>query len=65
MVIYAMSAGGVSVGALFLAGYIPGAVLAGSLMIGSYIIAKKRNYPKGEKFSMKNLLKAGLMTPKI
>ena len=57
MVIYAMSAGGVSVGALFLAGYIPGAVLAGSLMIGSYIISKKRNYPKGEKFSMKNLLK--------
>ncbi len=57
MVIYAMSAGGVSVGALFLAGYIPGAVLAGSLMIGSYIISKKRNYPKGDKFSVKVLLK--------
>ena len=57
MVIYAMSAGGVSVGALFLAGYIPGAVLAGSLMIGSYIISKKRNYPKGDKFSVKTLLK--------
>lgn len=53
MVIYAMSAGGVSVGALFLAGYIPGALLAISLMIGSYIISKKRNYPKGDKFSFK------------
>lgn len=57
MVIYATSAGGISVGALFLAGYIPGALLAGSLMVGSYIISKKRNYPKGAKFSIKNLLK--------
>lgn len=57
MVIYAMSAGGVSVGALFLAGYLPGALLAASLMVGSYIISKKRHYPKGDKFSIKVLLK--------
>ena len=55
MVIYAMSAGGVSVGSLFLAGYVPGAILAISLMIGSYIISKRRHYPKGEKFSLKKL----------
>ena len=55
MVIYAMSAGGVSVGALFLAGYLPGALLAVSLMVGSYIISKKRHYPKGDKFSIKRL----------
>lgn len=55
MVIYAMSAGGISVGSLFLAGYLPGALLAVSLMIGSYIISKKRNYPKGDRFSLKNL----------
>ncbi len=57
MVIYAMAAGGLSVGSLFLAGYIPGAILAITLMIGSYIISVKRNYPKGEKFSIRNLLK--------
>lgn len=57
MVIYAMSAGGISVGSLFLAGYIPGALLAISLMIGSYIISKKRNYPKGEKFHLKAFIK--------
>lgn len=57
MVIYAMSAGGISVGSLFLAGYLPGALLAGSLMIGSYIISKRRHYPKGDKFSLKNLWK--------
>lgn len=62
MVIYAMAAGGVSVGSLFLAGYIPGALLAISLMIGSYIISKKRNYPKGAKFSLKNLGKQFLIS---
>lgn len=57
MVIYAMSAGGISIGSLFLAGYIPGAILAVSLMVGSYIISKKRHYPKGDKFSIVRLLK--------
>ena len=57
MVIYATTAGGISVGALFMAGYLPGALLAISLMVGSYIIAVKRNYPKGEKFSVMNFLK--------
>lgn len=57
MVIYAMSAGGVSVGSLFLAGYIPGALLALSLMVGSYIISKRRHYPKGDKFNFKTFIK--------
>ncbi|HHY43079.1 MAG TPA: TRAP transporter large permease [Thermoanaerobacterales bacterium] len=57
MVIYATVAGGVSVGSLFLAGYLPGAVLAVCLMVGVYILSVKRNYPKGDKFSIKNLLK--------
>ena len=57
MVIYATTAGGISVGALFMAGYLPGAMLALSLMIGSYIISVKRNYPKGDPFSLMNFLK--------
>ena len=57
MVIYATTAGGISVGALFMAGYLPGAILAISLMVGSYIIAVKRNYPKGEKFNLVNFFK--------
>lgn len=57
MVIYATTAGGISVGSLFLAGYLPGALLALSLMIGSYIISVKRNYPKGEKFNLMVLIK--------
>lgn len=53
MVIYATMAGGLSVGSLFLAGYIPGAVLAGSLMVISYILSKKRKYPKGTPFNIR------------
>lgn len=57
MVIYATTAGGISVGSLFLAGYLPGALLALSLMIGSYIISLKRNYPKGDRFNLLNFIK--------
>ena len=57
MVIYATAAGGVSVGALFMAGYLPGAILAVSLMVGCHIISVKRNYPKGDPFSLRVLLK--------
>ena len=57
MVIYATTAGSLSVGALFLAGYIPGALLAISLMVGSYIISKKRKYPKGDKFKFSEFIK--------
>ena len=57
MVIYATTAGGISVGSLFLAGYLPAALLAVTLMIGSYIISMKRNYPKGDRFSLKVFIK--------
>ena len=57
MVIYATTAGGISVGSLFLAGYLPAGVLAISLMVGSYIISVKRNYPKGQPFSLKVFIK--------
>lgn len=45
MVIYAMVAGGVSVGKLFLAGYIPGIMVGFALMVTCYYIALKRGYP--------------------
>lgn len=57
MVIYATTAGGISVGSLFLAGYLPGALLAASLMVGSYIISVKRNYPKGAPFNLGDFIR--------
>jgi tripartite ATP-independent transporter DctM subunit len=55
MVIYALAAGGVSIGALFLAGMIPGILLGISLMIYSYVVSCIKKYPMGEKFSFKAL----------
>lgn len=58
MVIYAMVAGSVSVGALFLAGLVPGILLGLFLIVYSLYVSKKRNYPKGDKFNFKNVLVA-------
>lgn len=58
MVIYSMVAGGVSVGSLFVAGILPGVILGISLMIYSYIIARRYDYPVGNKFNFKVFLKA-------
>jgi tripartite ATP-independent transporter DctM subunit len=75
MILYSIAAGtiagGASVGALFLAGIVPGVFLGISLMISSYIIALLRKYPKGDPFSWKALLYAfkgsflGLLTAVI
>lgn len=56
MIIYAMAAGGVSVGRLFLGGFIPGVLLGISLMVISFIIATKRKYPKEQRYSLKESL---------
>ena len=52
MVLYAMTAGGVSVGKLFLAGYAPGILLGVALMALCYIFAIKRNYTKDAVFAI-------------
>ncbi|MDO4988774.1 MAG: TRAP transporter large permease [Synergistes sp.] len=70
MVLYAVIAG-VSVGKLFMAGFIPGLLMGLSLIIYALYIANKRNYPKGELVSGKDKLRLfgraswGLMSPVI
>jgi C4-dicarboxylate transporter DctM subunit len=49
----------VSIAGLFLGGAIPGLLLGFALMIYSYFLAKKRNYPRDNKTTFKDLLKAG------
>jgi len=56
MIIYAMAAGGVSVGRLFLGGFVPGLMLGIALMLISYIIAVKRGYPKEAPVTFKQAL---------
>lgn len=58
MVMYAMVAGGVSVGRLFLGGIVPGVSLGLSLAIYCYIMAKKHNYPMGSPFSIRNVFRS-------
>jgi tripartite ATP-independent transporter DctM subunit len=53
MIIYSLAAGGVSVGALFMGGFIPGVTLGLCLLVISAYMAIKHNYPKGEKLSLK------------
>ncbi|NLZ54128.1 MAG: TRAP transporter large permease [Thermoanaerobacteraceae bacterium] len=57
MVVYSTVAN-VSVGKMFLAGYIPGIIIGLSLMIVSYIHAIRNNYPAGQKPSLKSFLKS-------
>lgn len=58
MVIFCMAAGGVSVGQMFLGGFVPGVLLGIVLMVYSYVVSVKRNYPKGNGFSGKQALRA-------
>lgn len=46
LILYSLTAGGVSVSALFLAGYIPGILLGLGVMVASFYFAKKLGYTK-------------------
>lgn len=53
MVVYSLASGGVSIAALFLAGYVPGILLGLALMGVAGVIAKRRGYPVGEKIGIR------------
>ncbi len=52
MVVYSLASGGVSIAALFLAGYVPGLLLGLALMGVVAVVAKRRGYPVGEKVAL-------------
>lgn len=58
LVIYAVAAGNVSIGALFLAGLPAGIFLGIVLGIYSYIYARRRGYATGHKFNFKRTIRA-------
>jgi tripartite ATP-independent transporter DctM subunit len=49
MVVYSLASGGVSIAALFVAGYVPGILLGLVLMVVGGVIAQRRGYPVGER----------------
>jgi len=63
LIIYAVAAGGISIAALFMAGYIPGLLAGLALMIVAAGYAKKEGYPRAERIKMRaalqKLLQAG------
>ena len=68
-VIYSLAAGGsVSIAALFLAGVLPGLLLGLTLAVMCLVIARRKNYPKGDVIPMREALRIcvdalwGLMT---
>ena len=60
LIVYSLASGGVSIGALFMAGYVPGILLGIALMaVGAYY-AKKNNYPVLDPVTIKEAMKITL-----
>jgi len=59
-IVYSLISGGTSIGALFLAGYIPGLMMGFGLMLVAGIIAKKRGYPIAPRSTKSEVLRKTL-----
>jgi len=60
LIVYSLASGGVSIAALFVAGYLPGFLVGLSLMLVCGIYAKVKGYPVGEPISWKQSLEKTL-----
>lgn len=69
-VTYALFAN-VSLGNLFMAGFVPGIVMVITLSVMAFILARKHNYPRGKRYSVKEIARSfgdsffALMSPVI
>ena len=52
LIVYSLASGGVSIAALFVAGYLPGILMGLSLIIVAGAYAYRQNYPLGDKVSL-------------
>lgn len=57
LIVYSLASGGVSVAALFVAGYLPGILIGLLLMITAAILVKRKKLPAGEPSSLKLVTK--------
>ena len=57
LIVYSLASGGVSIGALFLAGYLPGILTGLFLMIAAFLWAKKKKYPVGRRSNFSEILR--------
>jgi len=56
LIIYAIASGGVSISALFIAGYLPGLLVALALMLVCVLYAKRHNFPTEPALPLKTVL---------
>lgn len=56
LIIYSLASGGTSIAALFIAGYIPGILTGLILMAIAVFLAKRRNFPVGERKNIKKIV---------
>lgn len=57
LIVYSLASGGVSIAALFIAGYLPGLLLMIGLMVSCGIYAKNHNLPAGERIGWRAAIK--------
>lgn len=57
LIVYSLASGGVSIAALFIAGYIPGILTGLLLMIVASIWAKKKGYKVGKRSTLKDVVR--------
>ncbi|NJO86773.1 MAG: TRAP transporter large permease [Lewinella sp.] len=57
LIIYSLASGGVSIAALFLAGYLPGILMGLLLMIVATIWAKRKGFPRGKRSKLGEVFK--------
>lgn len=57
LIVYSLASGGVSIAALFLAGYVPGILMGVLLMITAASIAVMRKYPVGRSVGIRDVIK--------
>lgn len=55
LIVYSLASGGVSIAALFLAGYVPGILTGLLLMLVSAVWAKYRGFPTGERIRLRRV----------
>lgn len=60
LIVYSLASGGVSIAALFLAGYVPGILTGLFLMIVAAIWAKRKGFPKGKRSKLSEVFRSFL-----